>query len=1048
MDLSGSRQSSLPPSFAAGEGRVFVFGAFEFDEERWELRDRGKVVEVPPKVMQTIALLLRNRARVVSTKELLSELWPSVSVTTASLTKAIRIARQVLGDDGDTQACIKTTRGRGYRFVASVVERPSAPEVGRMPPPPRVPSYSAPPSRVPIAPGDEPFVGRDAELAQLYASLDRALAGRPSFLLVGGDAGIGKTRLLEVFARGAEAGGARVVWGRSCEEGGAPELWPWIQILRTVLEIEGTLRDDLGEIARLIAGSSDADDVAPSGARTDAQRFRVFEAVASALCSLAKKGTLVLVLEDLHAADAASLSLTRFLAREIRDAGVVVLGTYRPADPGAPAGVSEPFKKLVRSLRVLTLRGLPEDATRALMQASLEEVPNAHVLERVQHVTEGNPLFVSEIARQFAAHNPRSDSDVEIPERIVEAIRARFDVMPSRSLEVLSMASVIGRQFELPVLKGVSGLATDELAQLLEPAVERGIVRQVKGSVAVCQFTHILLRDMLYDALAISARALLHLRTGEVLEAFGAPGVEPSPARLAHHFLRAALGASSEKAVRYSSAAGRQALHSFAFEEAARHFEHALESLRFGDGHESPSTDLLLSLGVAQRLLGDYASARTTLDRALTLARGLSDPVRFARVALDYASVLPESGDANQGLLALLREAATLLAASSAHPNDETEELRSLVDARLATCASFAGRRDEAEVLSRRALAIARSLGRPRVLAHALHARHWLLWRPGTARERLAIASEMVQLEREGAADLPSMEARLCEITDLLELGRADALSRALSRYGRVAEGLRDPSGLYNARVFQTMKAILAGHLAEAERLADEALPIGLRIHPDNARTFYGAHIWWIRAEQGRAGEVEAVFRQRVESQPSSSVLRAGLLRLYVEAGLLPEARQELDVLMRRQLTDLSDDWSLLPLLAHVAAASLALGDPDSAAIVRGLLAPYADCHVVLGPAILYLGPVVFYLGLASLALASFDDAIEQFEAAVDSSTKLSARPFVARAQMHLGEARERRGKAGDPKRAGQAAGASLALARELGMADVERRVSALHERL
>jgi hypothetical protein len=163
---------------------------------------------------------------------------------------------------------------------------------------------------------------------------------------------------------------------------------------------------------------------------------------------------------------------------------------------------------------------------------------------------------------------------------------------------------------------------------------------------------------------------------------------------------------------------------------------------------------------------------------------------------------------------------------------------------------------------------------------------------------------------------------------------------------------------------------------------------------------------------------------------------------------MLPEAREEMNQIKLRHLGDLPDDWSLLPLLAHLAAASFALGDPDMAATVRRLLAPHVECHVVLGPAILYLGPAVFYSGLTSLALSADDDAIEEFERTIAACDGMAARPFAARAHLHLGEARARRGQGGDLERAREAADTALALSRELGLLAVEQRVSALHERL
>ncbi|HVU01537.1 MAG TPA: AAA family ATPase [Polyangiaceae bacterium] len=994
---SPSRNGSSPPPPSDGP-RIFEFGRFEFDEERWELRAGGSAVDVPPKVMQTLALLLRNRERLVPTEELLQALWPNVTVTEASLTKAIRIARQVLQDDGEAQRCIRTTRGRGYRFVADVVERPPVRRASVAPSAPPPPLLAARPL---VVPGDEPFVGRDAELAELLAVLERARGGKPGFVLVSGAAGVGKTRLLDEFARRAELASVPVFWGRAWEEGGAPDLWPWIQILRGLLSSSALAPEDADEVSAVLAA------VVASGSgetRTGPERFRAFDAIVSVLTRLGRAAPLVLVLEDLHASDASTLTLARFLVRDIRDAGVLVLGTYRAGEVLADPLVGEPFRKLVGSARVVPLDGLGADSTERLIRAVAGSAPSPALVGKVQRATEGNPLFVVEIARKIAAGGvPADGEDMDIPERIVEAVRSRLDALPERTRELLGVASVIGRNFELPVLMRVTGLRKEELVRFLAPALERGILSEVRGALGTLAFSHMVLRDVPYEALAVAERAALHARIGEVLEASGAPGTELPVARLSHHFLRASLGEFSEEAVRYSEAAGRQALRSFAFEEAVRHFEHALGALRFASDERARSTDLLLSLARAQRLSGDYSSAGISLGRALAVARTLEDPVRFARVALDHGEIRPESGLANDALIPLLTEASQNL--PEADGDAEILELRTLLEARLATGLSFAGRRAEASTLAESALVGARALGRTSVLGQALYAKHWVLWRPGTARERLAIAEEIIRLDRGGEESPTTMEARLCEITDLLELGEAAGLSRALQRYERGAELQREPSYLYNVRLFRAMRALLEGRLEEAEQISDEALLVGSRIHPENAANFYGAHLWWLRIEQGRGAEMEPLFRARLEADPENVLFRVGLLRLAAESGDVETTRSELAFVAERDFARLPTDWALLPSLAHVATGCALTGDRRLAAEVRRLLLPFLGTQVVLGPAIVYLGPASYYAGLCAHAAGAVEDALGDLEQARAEADRLGAAPFARRAELARGRA-------------------------------------------
>src|SRR5260221_8342156 len=664
---------------------IYAFGAFEFDEARWELRDGHGAVEIPPKVMQVLGVLLANRDRVVSSAELRARLWPNVTVTDGSIRKSIRIARKVLIGDAGAEHYIKTPRGRGYRFVADVKERAGVGS-GR-------PLAAGARSVGPGASNSHPFVGREVELAELLGGLQQAFAGRPSFLLVAGDAGLGKTRLAEAFTAAAEDRGARVTWGRCCEEGGAPELWPWIQIVRALVGSHGpaSITDPtIREVSRILPEAHAQHGTAEAwpGLTSESARFRFFDAVVALLRRAAESRPLVVILEDLHTADEASLLLARFLAREVKDAGVVVVATYRPTDVASAAPLSQLFGRLVREARVLSLAGLPEHGTRRLMAAALGVTPNLDLVSRVHQVTEGNPLFISEVLCLMATSEAQLSAFLErreVPNRIFEAIQSRFDGVSVRGRDLLSIAAVIGREFDIPVLQRVSDMSQTDVTSALEAALERKIIAEQPGLLGTCRFTHMLLRDVLYEALSITKRAELHARVGEVLESLSSAGGEQPAAQIAHHFSRATLGAGSERAAIHSMAAGKQALRSLAFEEAARHFERALDALRFERTRQPLCSDILVSLGEAQRLMGDYKRASGTFMQGLAVARGIDDPIRVAKAACGYAQVNLESGVVvNQDVITVLREAARRLERSTDASSPEAGELLSVALSRLA----------------------------------------------------------------------------------------------------------------------------------------------------------------------------------------------------------------------------------------------------------------------------------------------------------------------------------------------------------------------------
>jgi DNA-binding winged helix-turn-helix (wHTH) protein len=294
---------------------MWRFLDFELDEQLYELRRDGQVVELRRKVFDVLRYLVMHSDRLVTKDELLEQVWPGETIHEAVVAQNIACLRKVFSDSRDQKRAIQTVHGRGYRFVAAV-ERPSSAR------------STFPPSPASAA-GDAPFVGREHTMRELTKLLDSARAGRGQFAVITGEAGIGKTRTSEELASVAEGLGARVYAGRCVEGEGAPAYWPWIQILRAATGDEGRARIG-AELAHWLGNWSEAPRAAPLDSAE--ARFRLFDAIAAYLSQLGREQPLLLIFDDVHWADEATSQLLRFIAREVRGLRVLILATAREID--------------------------------------------------------------------------------------------------------------------------------------------------------------------------------------------------------------------------------------------------------------------------------------------------------------------------------------------------------------------------------------------------------------------------------------------------------------------------------------------------------------------------------------------------------------------------------------------------------------------------------------------------------------------------------------------------------------------------------------------
>jgi len=431
------------------------------------------------------------------------------------------------------------------------------------------------------------FVGRQRELREILAAFSDARAGRGRLVLLTGEPGIGKSRLADELAAHAQAGGATVLWGRCWEAGGAPAYWPWVQALRTYVRDRDheTLRRQLGagtsDLAHLLPDVRDLfpDVPEPHDLESEGARFRLFDAVATFLRNASDEAPLVLVLDDLHVADAPSLLMLQFVAGGIGEARVTLLGIYRDPDPDRNGEEDVRLTDLSRTASVrVALRGLAAADVASYVRSTADLEPPPSVVDAIVRETEGNPLFVGEVVRLLAAEGlidrpVHASWHLTVPRGVRDVIGRRLRHVSPECIDILTLASVLGREFGLDALERLSGRPADELLAVLDQAAAARVVAEVPGTTARLRFAHALIRDTLYDGLTPARRLALHRSAGEALEALYGRHPEPHLTELAHHFAVAAPAGDVEKAVAYAHRAGARASELLAHEEAARLYE-------------------------------------------------------------------------------------------------------------------------------------------------------------------------------------------------------------------------------------------------------------------------------------------------------------------------------------------------------------------------------------------------------------------------------------------------------------------------------------------
>jgi hypothetical protein len=870
-----------------------------------------------------------------------------------------------------------------------------------------------PPSPAPFH-GRSPLVGREAEVAELRAVLDDAAAGSGALVLVTGEAGIGKTRLTDELADEARERGFRVLRGTGWEAGGAPAYWPWIQVLRSYLRQHHDNREapHVAVAARVLERLNPTQ---PAAVRdVDSSAFEVFDLLASFVLDLTTAEPVLLVLDDLHAADEATLLAVQVLGRQVGPARLVVVAGYRPSDARDPA-VAAVLTDLQRDGRALRLGPLARAHVADLLEHVTGRAPKQQMVLALHTTTGGNAFFLEQILRLLETQE-RLDDDgplvgaLPIPDEVRDVVRLRLRPLPPEVVRVLRIAAVVGRDAPLSVLQEVAGLEVAELLEQLGEAVDIGVARLVDGPPPRLEFVHSLLRDTLYADLAQPERLRVHRRVADVLEQRSG-GVEPPYDELAHHHLAAGPFGDVDWAVRCSRIAAVRALAVHAYHDAVSHLEQASGLL---ERRADPlACEVLLELGEARRRAGGAPAARATFVAAAERADAHASPEQFARAALGYAGSLGGYGfvdRADRTLVGLLERALQQLP-------DGDSVLRARLLARLAVELYYTPLRDRREELSRAALEMAARLDDDETLVIARYSRQWCRLGPDDLESRLQTADEMLAL----ATRLDDLELLLrahhLRMITALELGDRALADAELDSYARVAGRARQPAYEWHLTTLRAMRAHMAGALDEAERLAFEALDLGRRVQGDVATVLFGVHVCTLRWSQGRLAEVEPAIRLFVEQYPSSAWGPA-LVLAALAAGRRDEARAAFRRLAEDDFAALPRDGNWLVMLCHLAVACADLADADAARRLARLLEPYAERIAVANAGAACYGSMRSFLGILAATTGDVDGAVEQLEAGIERNLVVGHHTQALWTTLELSAALRRRGAGDDAARA------------------------------
>jgi DNA-binding winged helix-turn-helix (wHTH) protein len=984
-------------------GVLLPFDDFVLDTEPCELRKGNTVVKADPQQLALLRFLLEHPNELLSKQRILDAVWDGRAVADNVLSVAVAKLRKVLGPRSDNREFIENSYGRGYRFVPGVA--PLTVEAT---------SLEVHPSAIvenpQITVEHAPLVGRQESLRQLTEALLRAQLGKGSLYVLSGEAGIGKTRLAEALEAIAREQSIVTAWGRCQSGAGTPPLWLFQQILR---ELNGGGVADDGLSLRARESSRDA----TAGAIEEESRrlvatissgrsvdHRTIDDLSQLLFRASRQAPMLLLIDDLHWADAASLRALTYLVDDIARCPLLVLATMRAVEP---AEDREPelsrlwcHRHCQRTELGRLRAGDVEEYVRMALGSSLPDLSRV-VFAR----SEGNPFFMIELLRGLDRRQ-LNHAQPQLSGLTLDVVRKRLRGLPEESQRVLSAAAIIGHDFDIGLLAHVSECSADEVIDALDDSLANDTVVPSNEIVGGYAFDHELIRELLAADLSIGERKRLHLRAGEGLLRRRAGGDAIPSAELAHHFLSALPHGDVARAIEHAEASAALASRMASHADARMLLQRALDALSFWiEPKPETKNGLLIQLAIVERVLGDPAYVEH-LQLAVSLAR----QHRFGRLLMVAGQMLSPA----PGLLARSDASSVLTAAAEVLEPDDHRS-RAIVLAHLAWTppSSHSARRVTPLLAEAEALAIKSQ--DPEAIATVRDAQLFFSGGPDT-QERAEVIAREIERDLIAHPDTAPQSRKVSvanfRLISAMQRGDADAVARAIEARASTLAKLDNVELAWHHERLLVVERMNHGDFSRVEedlvRLRGQAKRFRLQAFRTLWALDYGTLLW-------RTGNVQA-FAARVRPglalvASDSPAIRARKIRSLVDYGFIEDVVAALREIPVDALHDLPRDRDHLTVLAQLALGSAAARSFEHCRALYALLLPYAHSYAV-GISFHCGGSVARYLGALARALGDDRQARAHLELALARDSEFGLEPCAAEtrfalAELHLSSASE-----------------------------------------
>ena len=980
MEAFSTQPASLQPHMR------LVFDGFEIDQDGPRLVRDGTEVPLERRTLDLLCYLAEHPGRLIRKDELITRVWNAQALSDGVLSNTVAKLRKALGQGARDRQPIETVHGRGYRFHAVGTPRPPLTAAAQV-------------RSVQV----DPLIGRELSLQLLEGCLERTAGGLGGLALITGDAGIGKSRLLEELVRRARVRGFSVWQGVAYAGGAAPAYWPWVEIVRAALADAATRRHlpaDSWAIARLVPELLGATRAVED---THALRFRLFDELTRWFAAAASEAPRLLVIEDLHWADSASVDLLGHLARGLERQGVLLVAAVREHE--LPM-----LQRLLRSAVHVALRGLSQAEVSELARSLTAKDLDSRSSELLHQRTQGNPFFVRQVLQLFAQRGLTLDAASleasELPPAVRDVIQQRLVVLPADARSLLKAAAVIGQTFDAALLARVAQLPLEAVLTALEPALGRGLIRADAAAPHRFEFNHALVRDALYDELGLAPRGGLHAELARVLSEQSQASDARRLSEIARHSLLA-VPSNLAATVLHCGRAAAAAREASGFEAAAALLGRALEKLAAEGGDAVRRCELLYQLGLDLFCAGEVEGGWRALEDGARLAIEISSDPWLRRFAARLASWTQVGGN-TLDLASLVEDALGR--------TPETEALHAVLLARHAELDVDLDR-EVRDKLYAKAEASAAATGEPDVMLDVAIARIAQRDPARIANCRAALAAYR-GLEQRYPKAMLGIQFRLrrvfVEISEywcaLIE-GDIESADLSIVQCAAAAEACRVPQLRCAVELLRATRA-LADHRLDDAAAAIERTRTGDSVTGGLAAVSMFCYALLVEAKNdqselsllGDSLDLSVLDRIAPAQRIGAYAWVAAFAASTGHPGLARSVLQRIpDSIFERMPSDYGDLGALCALVETY----WQLGDATAAEQLYAKLEPFAGMNAV-GVAYDYKGSVAHYLGMLALLRNRPAEAVAHLEAALVFNRKLGIQRQVERTSELLARASAR----------------------------------------